>query len=182
MDIKYTFRNADKVIAAARQFPDIFLRNMVTAAEVSSRDIARTARAIHLFRTRGGDAERGIEPRDPHIVDQFNVQGEVWLNPQTKHLTYLHEGTGLHGKFKKAYNIFPKNKKRLRFLTSKGTAPLRKAPFNRFQDGGFTLAKGVTHPGIKGDPFLYRAGDMNQQHINDVFNRYADRAIKEAGL
>jgi hypothetical protein len=40
----------------------------------------------------------------------------------------------------------------------------------------------VMHPGTKPDQFIYGAGEANQQHINEVFNRYADRAIKEAGL
>ena len=161
MDIKYSFRNEEAVQALKQRLPDIFQRNIVLAAKVSTRDVQKTARAKHRFRSRSGNLELAIDT-DVQITPDHEVIGIVQIDPNSSAGTYgpyVHDGTPPH-------IIRPRTKKWLRW--SNGS--------------GFRFAKMVKHPGTKRDQFIYEAGETNQQHINDVFNRYADRAIKEAGL
>lgn len=161
MDIKYTFRDEEAVQALKERFPDIFQRNMVLAAKVSTRDVQKTARAKHRFRSRSGNLELAIDT-DVQVTSDNEVIGVVQIDPNSPggaYGPYVHDGTPPH-------IIRHRNKQWL-----------------RWPDGaGFRFAKMVKHPGTKPDQFIYEAGEANQQHINDVFNRYADKAIKEAGL
>lgn len=161
MDIKYQFRNLEQVEAVKQKAPAFFEKNMIVAAKVASEKVASQARAIHLFRSRSGHSDMGIEPLEP-TVNQYGVVGIVRLNPQIPQLTYQHEGTGIYGPNKRP--IRPTRKKVLRWADA----------------SGFRYAKQVK--GIRPDKFLYRAGEKSQKSINDIFNRYADRACKEVGL
>jgi hypothetical protein len=47
---------------------------------------------------------------------------------------------------------------------------------------GFVWAKSVKHPGTKPDQFVYQAGEKNAGAVTDLFEKYTQRAMKEAGL
>lgn len=162
MDIKYQFQNLGQVEAIAKNAPVIFQKNMVIAAKVSTRDVQKTARATHTFRSKSGFTELAIETQVR--TTGTGVEGRVFLNEAVSPWgRYLHEGTGLYGPRKTPYVILPKKRKWLRFPVG----------------SEFRFAKMVVHPGIKGDPFVYNAGEANQNNINKIFNRYADRASLE---
>lgn len=159
MDIKFQFRNLEQVTAAAAKAPDVFLRNMVIATKISARDVQNTARAKHRFRSRSGLTELAIDT-NVLVNGSGGIVGEVFLNEGVSSWgRYVHEGT-------KPHVIRPRNKKWLRWPAG----------------SGFRFAKTVMHPGTKPDQFIYEAGYANQAHINDVFNRYVDRAAREVGL
>lgn len=156
MDIKYEFRDLAKVKALADRAPDVFLRNMITAAKVATRAVQGTARAKHKFRSQSGLTELAIET-DVRTNGQEGVVGEVSLNDAVSpYGRFLHDGA-------KPHVIAPRKKKALRWPAG----------------GGFRFAMKVMHPGTKPDPFIYSAGEANQANINEIFNRYVDRAAKE---
>lgn len=157
-----------------------FVRNTRKAMEDSTQLIQDQARAKHKFRSISGAAEGAIEADVKQSGD--STVGTVEINPTVKHAIYQHEGTGLYGPKHKAFDIFPKNKKMLRFATSSGTAKYRPSPYGRFQDGGFTLAYGVTNPGVKADPFVYDALNDKESEMEKIFQDYSNRTVKEAGL
>lgn len=158
-----------------------FIRNNWYAMERATGLVQEQARAKHKFRTISGNAEASIET--DVIQNEDGTEGFVEINPAiSAYPIFLHEGTGLYGPKGKAFDIFPKNKKMLRFLTSPGTAKFRFAPYGRFHEGGFTFAFGVTNPGIKGDPFVYNALEAKTKDMEKVFQDYTDKTIKEAGF
>ena len=78
------------------------------------------------------------------------------LDPATPYATYIHEGIRPH-------MIFPKRRKALRWV--KGS--------------DFVFSKRARFPGWQKDPFLYDALRKNEQKINDIFDRYTERAVQE---
>lgn len=160
-----------------------FLRNTRLATKEATVLVQEQARIKHKFRSSGGSAG-AVAAIDTDFANTGDKsEGIVWLNPDIAlHAIFLHEGTGKYGDKGKVYNIFPKNFIRLRFLTSPGTAPWRPDPFSRFHKGGFTFAKGVTHPGIKGEPFVYNALDAKEDEIEQTYLRYFEKTVREAGL
>lgn len=169
---------------ALRNLSSAFIRNTRLAMKTATVIVQRQARAKHKFRSRSGTAEASIETEVTQNSE--GTTGVVEVNPKkdkkAMHAIYQHEGTGLYGPKKKAFDIFPKNKKMLRFLTSPGTAKFRMAPYGRFHEGGFTFAFGVTNPGVKGDPFLYNALSDKTSKIHEVFEEYYNKTVREAGL
>lgn len=79
-------------------------------------------------------------------------QGTVYLGSSTA--VFQHEGT-------KAHLIVPRSKKVLRFAINKE----------------FVFSKRVRHPGIKADPFLYKAADVMQPVIVSRFAKALDSLL-----
>ena len=163
MDIKVEIAHLQELEAALSKCPDAIKRNLKLAMLVSLRNIQRRARQEHNFRSRSGNLERSI---DTEIINEWPLKGRVFLN-QTLTKTddggsygvYVHEGTPPH-------EIAPKNKRVLRWVGG----------------NGFIFSKRVHHPGTKKDPFLYNAGKNERDKINDIFDRYTLKALKEAGV
>lgn len=155
------------LLVMADRAEELSKKTIVTAMGKSCRLIVGIAKAKHKFRTTTGKTDSAIR----YTFDKKAGEGVVYLDElKAPHIRYLHEGSGLYGPYHKAFNIFPKNKKMLRFATSPGTAPWRPTPFGRFHEGGFTYAFGVTNPGIKQDQFLYAAGKEAQIAIQAIFD------------
>jgi hypothetical protein len=155
------------LLLMAEKAPELSEKVMKSAMRKSLRLIVQLAKAKHKFRTITGETDRAIR----YTFDKKTGDGIVYLDEaKAPHIRFLHEGSGLYGPHHKAFNIFPKNKKMLRFATSPGTAPWRPAPFGRFHEGGFTYAFGVTNPGIKKDQFLYAAADEAPTQIQAIFD------------
>lgn len=70
----------------------------------------------------------------------------VSSNARAPHNIFVHFGTRPH-------TIKPKNKKYLRWTSG----------------NNFAFAKKVNHPGYKGDPFMYRAADIELSNFDKVF-------------
>ena len=163
MDIKVEITHLQELEAALSKCPGAIKRNLKLAMLVSLRNIQRRARQEHNFRSRSGNLERSIKPE---IISEWPLKGRVFLN-QTLTKTddggsygvYVHEGTPPH-------IIVPKDKRCLRWAGG----------------DGFVFSKRVNHPGTKKDPFLYNAGENERDEINNVFERYTLRALKEVGV
>ena len=163
MNIKIEIANMEKVIEAFRRAPAVVKENMRIAMKVVLRNIQERARREHKFRTRSGAAEKSISTG---IVGADPIVGRVFLDPTitrtAKGVSYgvfLHEGTADHF-------VSARNKKCLRWATG----------------SGFAYSKGHEVKGITADPFVYRAGAAERANANIVFNRYAEKAIRGAGL
>lgn len=70
----------------------------------------------------------------------------VSSNARAPHNIFVHFGT-------KPHTIKPKSKKSLRWESG----------------NNFAFAKQVKHPGYKGDPFMYRAADIEMSKFDQVF-------------
>lgn len=81
-------------------------------------------------------------------------QGTVMLTNNIAR--WQHEGT-------KPYVIVPRSKKVLRFAVNKE----------------FVFSKRVRHPGIKADPFLYKAADVMQPTIEARFKAALDNLVED---
>ncbi|VBB05573.1 Hypothetical protein LUCI_0783 [Lucifera butyrica] len=155
------------LLIMAEKSPAISQKVMQAAMGKACRAVVRIARVKHKFRTIKGNADKAIR----YTFDKKAGEGVVYLDEdKAPYIRYLHEGSGLYGPYHKAFDIFPKNKKMLRFATSPNTALWRPDPYGRFHEGGFTYAFGVTNPGIKKDQFLYAAGDDAQMEIQAIFD------------
>lgn len=166
MKIGYEIERLQELISAFQKSPQTTTRNMMLAMQVVLRNITELAKARHKFISRSGNLEHSIKYR----VIPGTLSGEAYLDEGiAKYGPFQHEGTGLHGPNQRYIEIFPKAGKALRWPAPGG--------------GGFIFAKKVLkNPGVEGDQFLYKAGEAVRPTINAVFNRYANRAIKEAGL
>ena len=183
MDIQFDI-DQEKFQQAANKAPGVMLKNMRLAMLVSCRDIQSDARATHLFRSRTGALEAAVDTNVTEGGDN-GIEGSIFIDDsKAPYGKYVHPGT-------KPHIIKPKNKKALRWATvveTGGKGISRRMYMNLRTEGyqsdkvGFQFAMEVHHPGTKKDEFIYEAGERNRQHINDVFNRYTDRTIKEAGL
>lgn len=164
MDLQVKIQDLDKLITAFVRSEITIRENMRLALKQSMVDIKETARKNHRFTSRSHNLERSISQE---IVKDWPLSGQVFLDQGiAPYGPFLHAGTGKFGPRRQVYSIEPKKKKALRW-PGKGT---------------FIFAKRVIHPGIKSDPFLYQAAQVNRENINAIFNRYAQKAIKEAGL
>lgn len=83
---------------------------------------------------------------------------EIGHDPRVApHAVFVHWGTGLWGPKRAKYPIKPKRKRALRWAVG----------------GAFVFAKGVMHPGIKGDPWLTRAA----RAAPAIFQRHVERML-----
>lgn len=162
MELKATI-NAKRALEALRVFPELLGKNVRLATKASLRDIRVGAQQDHAFISRSNNAERSVAAE----VNESGVGGRVFLDTGiAAYAPFLHEGTGKYGPKHAPYPIRPTNKKTLRFV----------------KGGRFIYARGVMHPGIKGDPFLFRSADREQENVGKRFDKAVDASIKQGGL
>lgn len=131
---------------------EIFRRNLARAVEVSCIEVALTAQMEHRYQQQDGKLKDAVQTE----FSMGGLVGRVFLDPATPYATYIHEGILPH-------MIFPKRRKALRWV--KGS--------------DFVFSKRARFPGWQKDPFLYDALRKNEQKINDIFDRYTERAVQE---
>jgi len=124
-----------------------------------------------------------LEKAIDYTVDAAKCEGIIGINPIiAPYGHWVHKGT-------KAHDIFPKNKKCLRWVTAVGgKQALGPGTYQNMRNGKyragseFALAKHVHHPGTKPDEFLYQAAERSRGEINAIFGRHVDEAQRKAGL
>ena len=131
---------------------EIFRRNLARAVEASCIEVALTAQMEHRYQQQDGKLKDAVQTE----FSMGGMVGRVFLDPATPYATYIHEGIRPH-------MIFPKRRKALRWV--KGS--------------DFVFSKRARFPGWQKDPFLYDALRTNEQKINDIFDRYTERAVQE---
>lgn len=162
MELK-TAINGEAALAALRKFPEATQKQLRLATKASLRDIQVSAQQNHAFVSRGGMAEKSIAPE----ANSSGLGGRVYLDTGlADYAPFLHNGTGVHGPSGKPFPIQAKSGKALRFLAG----------------GKFIFRRRVMNPGIKGDPFLYRAADREEKNIGARFDKAVGAAIAEGGL
>jgi len=131
----------------------IFKKRIRQAIKASTIEVQDEAQTNHRFISRTGQLERSIDVK-------FNENsGIVYIDSQSApHGPFVHEGTAPH-------DIFPKNKKALRWVPQGG--------------GAFQFAMVVHHPGTKSDPFLFNALKNKKDDIRNIFAKYTKTALKE---
>ena len=131
---------------------EIFRRNLARAVEASCIEVALTAQMEHRYQQQDGKLKDAVQTK----FSMGGLVGRVLLDPATPYATCIHEGISPH-------MIFPKRRKALRWV--KGS--------------DFVFSKRARFPGWQKDPFLYDALRKNEQKINDIFDRYTERAVQE---
>lgn len=131
----------------------IFQKRLRQAIKASAIEVQDEAQTNHRFISRTGQLERSIDVK-------FNENsGIVYIDSQSApHGPFVHEGTAPH-------DIFPKNKKALRWAPQGG--------------GAFQFAMVVHHKGTKADPFLFNALKNKKDDIRNIFAKYTKTALKE---
>ncbi len=131
----------------------IFQKRLRQAIKASTIEVQDEAQTNHRFISRTGQLERSIDVK-------FNDNsGIVYIDSQSApHGPFVHEGTVPH-------DIFPKNKKALRWAPQGG--------------GAFQFARVVHHKGTKADPFLFNALKSKKDDIRNIFAKYTKTALKE---
>ena len=131
----------------------IFQKRLCQAIKASTIEVQDEAQTNHRFISRTGQLERSIDVK-------FNDNsGIVYIDSQSApHGPFVHDGTMAH-------DIFPKNKKALRWAPQGG--------------GAFQFARVVHHPGTKSDPFLFNALKNKKDDIRNIFAKYTKVALKE---
>ena len=131
----------------------IFNKRLRQAIKASTIEVQDEAQNNHRFISRTGQLERSIDVK-------FNENsGIVYIDSQSApHGPFVHEGTAPH-------DIFPKNKKALRWAPQGG--------------GAFQFAMVVHHKGTKADPFLFNALKNKKDDIRNIFAKYTKTALKE---
>ncbi|MBS6626368.1 MAG: hypothetical protein KH274_02730 [Veillonella sp. oral taxon 780] len=131
----------------------IFQKRLRQAIKASTIEVQDEAQTNHRFISRTGQLERSIDVK-------FNENsGIVYIDSQSApHGPFVHEGTAPH-------DIFPKNKKALRWAPQGG--------------GAFQFARVVHHKGTKADPFLFDALKAKHDDIRNIFAKYTKTALKE---
>ena len=131
----------------------IFQKRLRQAIKASTIEVQDEAQTNHRFISRTGQLERSIDVK-------FNENsGIVYIDSQSApHGPFVHEGTASH-------DIFPKNKKALRWVPQGG--------------GAFQFARVVHHKGTKADPFLFNALKNKKDDIRNIFAKYTKTALKE---
>ena len=131
----------------------IFNKRIRQAIKASTIEVQDEAQTNHRFTSRTGQLERSIDVK-------FNENsGIVYIDSQSApHGPFVHEGTMAH-------DIFPKNKKALRWAPQGG--------------GAFQFARVVHHKGTKADPFLFNALKNKKDDIRNIFAKYTKTALKE---
>ena len=131
----------------------IFQKRLRQAIKASTIEVQDEAQTNHRFISRTGQLERSIDIK-------FNENsGIVYIDSQSApHGPFVHEGTAPH-------DIFPKNKKALRWVPQGG--------------GAFQFARVVHHKGTKADPFLFNALKSKKDDIRNIFAKYTKTALKE---
>ena len=189
MDIKINL-DAQAIATAFEKSPDITSTYIRQALLESCRLVQHEARYHHRFTARTGALERAITYR----VKKAATEGVIYIDDKVApYGKFVHTGTRPH-------DIYPKNKKSLRWATMIGgkqglsAGDYKKMRLkdgynystgedSRFRKGStFAFARFVHHPGTKPDEFLYKAANKNRLKINDIFRRKTDEALQKIGL
>ncbi len=132
---------------------EIFRRNLARAVEASCIEVALTAQTEHRYEQKQGRLKDAVQTK----FTMGGLVGRVYLDTGiAPYAVPIHEGIRPH-------MIFPKRRKALRWV--KGS--------------DFVFSKRARFPGWQKDPFLYDALRTNEQKINDIFDRYTERAVQE---
>ena len=132
---------------------DAFRRNLRLAVEASAIEVATTAKMQHRYKQQNGRLKDAVQT----AINDDGMEGRVYLDGNiAPYAVFIHEGI-------KPHDIFPKRRKALRWV-----------------DGNkFLFAKRVHFPGWAADQFVYDALESNQETIVGIFDRYAERALRE---
>jgi hypothetical protein len=160
--------DAEKIFQAFLRIPLIAARELrvelINVCDVVRRDAATN----HRFKSGTGKSGRAEEA--PFVqVSYSGLEGRVILDKKIMHATYLHEGTGKYGKGHGEYRIQAKNKKTLHWVSGGKEYFVKKGLY-------------ITHPGIKPDPFLYRAFNRQKPFIIARMKAAVSRVFQMAGL
>ena len=132
---------------------EAFRRNLRLAVEASAIEVATTAKMEHRYKQRHGRLKDAVQT----AIGESGMEARVYLDGNiAPYAVFIHEGI-------KPHDIFPKRRKALRWVDG-----------NRF-----LFAKRVRFPGWNPDPFIYDALESNQETIVRIFDRYAERALRE---
>lgn len=142
-------KGLDQVAAKFDKLPVAIQDKLKLAMARSLKAIADKARRSHRFKSRTSTLERAIE------VEVNNTEGVVRLDPKLEYVPYVHQGTRPH-------SISPREKRALRW----GGV------------GNWHYAKRVSHPGYKGDPFLYRAARLERSTVREFFRAAVAEALR----
>jgi len=160
MQINFDVPDSKRFQRAANAAPEIVFKNHRLAMKESVRQVRDLARVRHRFRTRTGNLVKAITS-EVKLGGTEIIEGRDYLDEDRAYYgKWVHDGT-------KPHIIRPRNKKVLRWATGRGK---------------WAYAKWANHPGTKPDQFLYEAGRLSQDNINEIFAQYTNRAIKEAGF
>lgn len=136
-------------------------------------DIQNYARKHH--RHKSPIIERATEQQ---LLSEEPLRGRIYLNEAiAPEGVFLHEGTGLYGPKRKAYKIFPVNKKFLRF-SSKNRIVAENSPISRTAGERWVFAKSATIKGIKPDPFIEKAVEIRAPVM---FGKMTKAILKDLG-
>ena len=118
-------------------------------------DLESEAKRTAAWTDRTGNTRRNIHGG----ADKTRKGSTIYLAHGTQVGLYLEEGTGLHGPRKRAYDIFPKNKKAL------------------FWNGARHPVVAVrNHPGMAARPVIKPTVDSQIDHITDMVERYWEKS------
>jgi hypothetical protein len=160
MDISFDIPDIARFERAAAIAPQVFAKNMRLGMKRSTASVRDLARRRHRFRTRTGNLVKAITA-EVTMDGTDGVMGRDYIDPDRAFYgKWVHDGT-------KPHIIRARNKKVLRWATGRGK---------------WRFARWVRHPGTKPDQFLYEAGRLQQNKINEIFAEYTNKAIQEAGL
>lgn len=133
---------------------DIFNSRLRAAVKESTTLVRDYAQNNHDYSARSGDLEKSVETQ----FSVLGLTGEVYLDTNiASYGPFVHEGTPAH-------MIFPQNKRALRWFIGPDEA---------------VFAKGVNHPGYKGDPFLHNALKDNKTQIDEIFAKHTEKAVND---
>ncbi len=153
MAISIKINNLDKVTTQFNRFSQDVQDELKDALSISLRDIQERAQEEHNFITRTGEAERSIETQE-----QFGTSFKGIVGTTRQITVYLHRGTQPH-------SIKPKKKQVLRWGNG----------------SEFIFARRVKHPGMRKDPFIYKALEYHRSDIISRFESAVANAVKEMG-
>jgi len=162
MNIKVAL-DARAFLQAAERAPEETAWQMRQALREACHAVKRTAQTEHKFKSHTGNLEQSVVYR----TNAKKMSGTIYLDSRiAPYGVYVHEPTGIykpHGDF---YDIYPKNKRFLRWV----------------KDNHVFFSKHVRHPGSDKDQFLYEAAEKNREKINEIFARRMENALRAAGL
>lgn len=155
MQIKVDIQGEKELQRAIKKYPGLTERNLEKGIKKTMLEVQRQARSKHRFKSKTHNLERSVSYHMPG-----KLKGEIYLDTKlAKYGAYVHEGT-------RSYHIRPKQKRALRWVYG----------------SGYSYAKGVEHPGLKADPFLYDAAKDKDDVFRSNISEAIEQSIKEAGL
>jgi hypothetical protein len=157
MTVSFDTKNLNR---ALEKLGDGIRDELRASLAISLREIASEAKRTHRFTSRTSRLENSIRER----VDSGGLSGQVAAS--AFYAPYIHNGTGRYGKGSGEYQISPKSRKALYFVVA----------------GKKVFAKKARHPGIRPDPFLYRALAKKKAAAVERINKSIHDLIQRAGL